>query len=132
MQIAISEEVSKNNASNKTIDQCIRQLDGYFKGKRKTFSLPLLLIGTEFQKKVWNMLSKIPYGEIISYKSLAQSIGHSKAYRAVGTANAKNNFPIIIPCHRVISANGRLGGYALGLDVKIKLLGLEKVPLTTT
>ncbi len=86
--------------------------------------------GTPFEKQVWVELSKIPFGKVISYKDLAQKVGKPKAFRAVGNANSKNKFPIILPCHRVIASNGTLGGYALGLDRKEKLLVHEKVPLT--
>jgi len=103
------------------------QLDEYFKGERKTFDLPLHLEGTEFQKKVWKALLEIPYGEIRSYKDVAERIGCPKGYRAVGNANNKNNIIIVIPCHRVIGANGKLVGYACGLDIKEKLLGIEKI-----
>jgi methylated-DNA-[protein]-cysteine S-methyltransferase len=101
------------------------QLTEYFNRKRKTFELPLEIIGTEFQKKVWDELIKIPYGETISYKELSLRIGNVKSIRAVGKANGSNPLPIVIPCHRVIGANGKLVGYGGGLDVKEKLLRLE-------
>ncbi len=102
-----------------------KELEEYFEGKRKKFNLPLKQEGTEFQKKVWNALEKIPYGEIRTYKEIANMVGNEKASRAVGMANNKNNIPIIIPCHRVIGSNGKLVGYALGLDMKRYLLDLE-------
>lgn len=108
------------------IKEAIRQLDQYLEGKRKSFDLPLEMDGTEFQKKVWQALREIPYGETISYKELAQRVGSPKGYRAVGGANNKNPIPIIVPCHRVIGANGTLVGFALGLATKEKLLELEK------
>jgi len=102
------------------------QLQEYFMGKRKEFDLPLSLYGTEFQIKDWNALKEIPYGETRTYGQIAQQIGNPKACRAVGLANNRNPVSIIIPCHRVIGANGRLVGYGGGLDVKEKLLALEK------
>ena len=102
------------------------QLDEYFQGKRTTFSLPFKLIGTPFQLTVWKELQNIPYGKTTSYKEIAQKINKPKAYRAVGMANNKNPLPIIIPCHRVIGSNGKLIGYAGGLNLKNYLLELEK------
>ncbi len=101
------------------------ELEEYFEGKRKEFDLPLEQEGTEFQKRVWNALEKIPYGETRTYKEVAKMVGNEKASRAVGMANNKNNIPIIVPCHRVIGSNGKLVGYALGLDMKKYLLNLE-------
>jgi methylated-DNA-[protein]-cysteine S-methyltransferase len=114
----------------KAIQSCLKQLDEYFKGKRKKFNLPLKMEGTPFQIRVWKELSKIPFGKVISYKELAQKVGKPKAFRAVGNANGKNKFPIILPCHRVIASDGTLGGYGLGLPRKKKLLDHEEVPLT--
>lgn len=107
--------------------EAAKQLDEYFKGKRKKFDLPLNLKGTEFQKKVWEVLKQIPYAQTRSYKEIAMMIGNKNASRAVGMANNKNPCPIIVPCHRVIGSNGSLVGYALGLDIKKKLLDLEKL-----
>lgn len=112
------------------LKQAIRELSEYFDGKRNSFNLPLELQGTEFQKKVWNALMEIPFGETRSYKEIAKAIGNEKASRAVGMANNKNPIMIIVPCHRVIGANGKLVGYAGGIDVKAKLLNLEKDTLT--
>jgi methylated-DNA-[protein]-cysteine S-methyltransferase len=103
-----------------------RQLTEYLEGKRSTFELPLSPEGTEFQKKVWNVLRTIPYGETFSYKQVAVAVGNPKASRAVGMANNKNPLAIFIPCHRVIGANGKLVGYAGGLPLKEKLLEIEK------
>lgn len=102
------------------------QLDEYFQGKRTIFSLPFKLTGTPFQLAVWKELQNIPYGQTTSYKEIAQKINKPKAYRAVGMANNKNPLPIIIPCHRVIGSNGKLIGYAGGLNLKNYLLELEK------
>lgn len=103
-----------------------RELDEYFEGKRKTFDIPLRTHGTAFQEKVWAALRAIPYGEVRSYKEVAEAIGHPKAYRAVGMANNANPLFIIIPCHRVIGADGSLTGYGGGLPMKKALLSLEK------
>lgn len=101
------------------------QLCEYFDGKRKVFDIPLNFKGTDFQKKVWQALTTIPYGKTWSYKELAVAIGNEKACRAVGMANNKNPIAIIVPCHRVVGSNGKLVGYAAGLDVKQILLNIE-------
>jgi len=111
---------------NALIKQCFQQIDEYLKGKRKVFDIPLYIEGTEFQKKVWHELLNIPYGKTRSYQDIAIAINNIKALRAVGHANNKNKLPIIIPCHRVIGKNGKLVGYAGGLEIKEKLLELEK------
>ena len=103
-----------------------QQLQEYLTGKRKIFDLPLAPGGTEFQQKVWNSLQEITYGKTNSYKDIAKNIGNIKACRAVGMANNKNPILIFIPCHRVIGSNGKLVGYAGGLNVKEKLLEIEK------
>ncbi len=110
----------------KQTQKVISELDEYFEGTRKVFTFPVKLEGTAFQKQVWQALRQIPYGETRSYKEIAEEIGHERAYRAVGSANRVNQFPIVIPCHRVIGANGKLSGYAGGLQIKVKLLQLEK------
>lgn len=102
------------------------ELGEYFAGKRKEFTVPLHAEGTPFQKKVWAELSKIGFGVTKSYAELARAAGNEKATRAVGTANGRNPLSIIVPCHRVIAADGSLGGYSGGLDKKIRLLELEK------
>lgn len=102
------------------------QLQEYLAGKRKSFSLAIAPVGTIFQHKVWKALLEIPYGETRSYGEIAKNIGHPQAARAVGMANNKNPLPILIPCHRVIGAKGKLVGYASGLALKEQLLGLEK------
>jgi methylated-DNA-[protein]-cysteine S-methyltransferase len=102
-----------------------RQLNRYFAGKQKEFSIPIAAAGTKFQQRVWKSLCSIPYGETRSYKEIAVLAGSPKAFRAVGMANNRNPVPIFIPCHRVIGANGKLIGYRGGLDVKEKLLNLE-------
>ncbi|MDO4332944.1 MAG: methylated-DNA--[protein]-cysteine S-methyltransferase [Eubacteriales bacterium] len=102
-----------------------KQLQEYFAGQRKCFDLPLAPAGTEFQKKVWEALMTIPYGEVRTYGQIAAQIGNPKASRAVGMANYNNPIGIIIPCHRVIGADGKLTGYAGGMEKKEQLLHLE-------
>ena len=109
-----------------TIKEAHQQLTEYLKGERKTFDLPLNLKGTDFQKQVWMALCDIPYGETRSYKQIAESIGNPKAVRAVGMANNRNPLLIVVPCHRVIGANGKLVGYGAGIEKKEFLLRLEK------
>lgn len=106
-----------------------QELDEYFAGGRKTFDLPLLFVGTEFQEKVWNTLLEVPYGETRSYGWMAEMIGNPKAVRAVGTANGSNSISIFAPCHRIIGSNGSLTGYGGGLPAKRFLLELEGVKL---
>lgn len=108
------------------ICEAYKQLDEYLNGERKEFNLPLKVEGTKFQMSVWDALTRIPYGETRSYKDIAVAINNEKASRAVGNANNKNSIPIFIPCHRVIGANGKLVGYGCGLDIKEKLLEIEK------
>ncbi|MGL4760627.1 MAG: methylated-DNA--[protein]-cysteine S-methyltransferase [Sarcina sp.] len=121
----VDEKLKQNK--NKIIDETIRQLEEYFNGERKVFDMPLEFSGTEFQKKVWKSLLKIPYGETKSYKDIAKMIENEKAVRAVGGANNKNKISIVVPCHRVIGASGKLVGYAGGLERKEKLLKLEGI-----
>jgi len=115
------------HAETPLIKKAAKQIEEYFNGKRKVFDLPYVLHGTDFQVKVWEALVKIPYGETRSYAEIAAITGNPKACRAVGMANNRNPIPIIIPCHRVIGSNGSLTGFAGGLDLKQKLLDLEKV-----
>jgi len=103
----------------------LRELDEYFAGERREFSMPLDLRGTDFQLACWRALLAIPYGETRSYREIAQAIGHAHAYRAVGMANNRNPIAIVVPCHRVIASSGSLCGYGGGLDLKRKLLDLE-------
>lgn len=130
ISLDITTKSTNRTKTSKPMLLCLKQLDEYFKGKRKQFNLPLKMEGTPFQKKVWTELSKIPFGKVVSYKDLAKKVGKPKAFRAVGNANGKNKFPIILPCHRVIASNGSMGGFALGLASKEKLLVHEKAPLT--
>lgn len=105
--------------------QAAKELAEYFAGEREQFEVPLDLQGTAFQQQVWQALLEIPYGETVAYKDIAKRIRNRKAMRAVGSANGKNPVCIIVPCHRVIAADGTLGGYAGGLEMKKKLLRLE-------
>ena len=114
------------DAPNALTEVVCRQLDEYFAGTRTTFDFPLRLQGTAFQEKVWAALRDIPYGETRSYQQIAQAIGQPKACRAVGMANHRNPIYIVVPCHRVVGANGALTGYGGGLDMKKALLALEK------
>ncbi len=111
--------------NNIILNMAKQQINEYFLRKRKIFDLPIKFNGTEFQKSVWNSLLNIPYGKTKSYKDVAKDIGNIKACRAVGMANNKNPIMIIVPCHRVIGTNGKLVGYACGLNIKKKLLELE-------
>ncbi len=119
------EKVNDLGTKTELTDKAFKQLLEYFDGKRKLFDIPYKLIGTDFQKKVWSALCDIPYGEVRSYKDIATSVGNEKASRAIGMANNKNPITVIVPCHRVIGANGKLVGYAGGLDMKEYLLKLE-------
>lgn len=110
---------------NKVLRETRKQLDEYFSMKRSSFDIPILMLGTAFQKSVWEALVKIPYGETASYLELSKTIGNAKAVRAVANANGANAIAIIIPCHRIIGSDGSLTGYAGGLPLKKKLLDLE-------
>jgi O-6-methylguanine DNA methyltransferase len=106
----------------------VDQILEYLAGERTDFDLPLDLRGTDFQLKVWNALQQIPFGERRSYREIAQSIGRPKAVRAVGSANGSNPISLIVPCHRVINSDGKLGGYGGGLPLKARLLAMESRP----
>jgi methylated-DNA-[protein]-cysteine S-methyltransferase len=106
--------------------QAERQLGEYFTGKRKNFSIPLDMRGTQFQKSVWDALLAIPFGETRTYGQLAEQLGNPQAMRAVGAANGRNPISIIVPCHRVIGSSGKLTGFAGGLEAKERLLNMEQ------
>jgi methylated-DNA-[protein]-cysteine S-methyltransferase len=114
------------SSPNPVLREAIRQLEEYFAGQRRCFHLPLQQEGTPFRQKVWAELQKIPYGRRISYKELAKRTGNIRAWRAVGSANGKNRLFIVIPCHRVVLADGKLGGFACGRQVKRFLLEMEE------
>lgn len=117
--------LSEKQASHPVLKLAERELTEYFSGKRKNFEIPLDLNGTDFQKEVWQALKTIPYGGTVSYKDIACHVGRPKAVRAVGTAIGKNPISIILPCHRVIGADGSLSAFAGGLPIKKILLRLE-------
>ena len=108
------------------LEKTRRQLDEYFKGRRREFDIPLLMVGTDFQKRVWNVLMKVPYGDTSTYLQVAKDVSSERAVRAVGNANAANPISIVIPCHRIIGSGGELVGYGGGLSVKRRLLELER------
>ena len=116
-------------AGSLIIEKCKEQLQEYFRGERRDFDIPVLLVGSEFQKRVWESLMEIPYGKTLSYISLSRKLGDEKAIRAVARANGENAFSIIVPCHRILGSDGSLTGYAGGLRVKKKLLQLEGASL---
>lgn len=116
----------RNHRETDLLKQARRQLSEYFNGTRKEFTLPLSMKGTPFQVQVWNALLEIPYGETRSYKEIAQAVQSPNACRAVGMANHNNPIGIVVPCHRVIGSDGSMTGYAGGLDIKKKLLELER------
>ncbi|MCE7519158.1 methylated-DNA--[protein]-cysteine S-methyltransferase [Vreelandella titanicae] len=111
---------------DETIEVTRTQLEEYFRGERTLFDIPLLMVGSEFQRKIWDALMKIEYGKTSSYSDLAKSVGEKNAVRAVANANGANSMAIIIPCHRIIGSNGALVGYGGGLPLKRRLLEIEK------
>jgi methylated-DNA-[protein]-cysteine S-methyltransferase len=116
---------SKTSSGNAVIEDCKKQLDEYFKGERKEFSLPYQLLGTDFQKNIWNKLKNIEYGKTMSYSELAEKLRSPKGARAIGNTNGKNCLLLILPCHRVVGQDGSLTGYAGGLWRKKWLLDHE-------
>lgn len=125
VKISTYGSVTENYTESYLIKETFKQLSEYFLKKRRGFDLPIKIEGTEFQKRVWQELLKIPYGETRSYGELAQLIGSPKAARAVGGANNKNKILIVVPCHRVVGAKGDLVGFAAGIEMKKYLLELE-------
>lgn len=115
----------KKSSRSELLTETKKQLREYFKGQRKDFELPLVIYGTEFQKKAWKQLQKIPYGKTRSYQEQAKRLGDAKKCRAVGTANGRNPISIIVPCHRVIAKSGSLSGFGGGVEKKEFLLNLE-------
>ncbi len=132
MRAAVDSRIKKGlNAEfiendDELLEDTKKQLDEYLGGSRKEFSLPLLMVGTDFQQRVWNALMKVPYGTTSTYLHLAKTINNEKAVRAVASANGANSIGIVIPCHRIIGSNGELVGYGGGLPVKKRLLKLEE------
>jgi methylated-DNA-[protein]-cysteine S-methyltransferase len=124
-KLAAARQNPERTESDSVLSKTRRQLDDYFGGHLREFTMALDLQGTDFQLRCWNALLKIPYGETRSYAYQAQAVGSPRGFRAVGMANHDNPIPIIVPCHRVITSDHKLGGYGGGLDVKEKLLSLE-------
>lgn len=128
-RVPLVKSLKSESPEVKILSESVRQMNEYLDGKRKSFDLPMDIEGTEFQKRVWKELSRIPFGKTCSYSDVAKKIKNEKAVRAVGSANGKNPLCIIVPCHRVIAADGTLGGYSGGLKFKSKLLELERQKL---
>ncbi|CEP48474.1 methylated-DNA-protein-cystein methyltransferase [[Clostridium] sordellii] len=126
ISILYVDEKRKNTEQPEILKETIKQIQEYFNGTRKKFNIKFKLKGTEFQEKVWNALTDIPYGDTVSYKYIATKIGNEKAVRAVGNTNCRNIINIVVPCHRVIGANKSLTGYGGGLDKKSWLLKHEE------
>lgn len=130
MSIEFLKQKPNKKAESKNLPAIMKktktQLEEFFAGKRKIFDLKLQMEGTDFQKKVWNALRKVPYGKTLSYKDIAEKVGSHKAYRAVGLANNKNPISLVVPCHRIVGSNGKMVGYAAGVAKKAWLLDFEK------
>ncbi len=126
---SIKQGLNAKFAENNTeiIEKTLAELDEYFHGNRKEFDVPLIMVGTDFQKRVWEALLRVPFGTTSTYLQLAKNIKNEKAVRAVASANGANSMSIIIPCHRIIGSNGKLVGYAGGLPIKKQLLKLEQI-----
>lgn len=129
IEIEFVKDEKNIDSKNKVLKLAKKELEEYFCGKRKNFTFPFKVNGSEFALKVYMALIEIPYGETCSYKDIARKIGNENSQRAVGGANNRNKLPIVIPCHRVIGSNGKLVGYAEGLEIKQKLLELERKSL---
>ncbi len=128
--VDFTDEVDDVTYTSHEIQNCVFQLDEYFVGKRRNFSINYVFDkGTDFQKRVWNEMMKIPFGKVVSYEDIAVSIGHAKAFRAVGSAVGKNPMAIIIPCHRVVRSDGKAGNYSSGQWRKLWLLNHEGIKI---
>ncbi len=123
----LTKDLDQKIPAHKILREAAQQIKDYIAGRRTQFDLPLDITGTPFQQKVWNELRRIPFGQTISYAELAKRIKNPKASRAVGSANGKNSICVVIPCHRVIAADGSLGGFSAGLEVKRRLLAIENI-----
>jgi methylated-DNA-[protein]-cysteine S-methyltransferase len=129
-EVSFQEEIGADQKEGSLyLEKTLRQLEEYFAGIRRSFDVPLSLKGTEFQKKVWHALMNVPYGKTACYQEVAAMIGNEKASRAIGNANHHNPVVIIVPCHRVIRADGSIGGYGGGVERKKYLLNLEGIKL---
>ncbi len=126
-QVSYVNALGKSTVQERILNKAVKQLGEYFAGRRKRFELVLDLAGTPFQQQVWRQLLKIPFGKTVAYNGIAKKIKRPKAVRAVGSANGKNPLCIIIPCHRVIAADGSIGGYSGGIGIKKRLLELEGI-----
>lgn len=124
MATILGADVAERNEA--LLEETKRQIDEYLAGKRRAFEVPLLTVGTDFQKSVWNALLKVPYGATSTYRQIAEAIGNGRAVRAVGNACGANPIAIIVPCHRIIGSDGSLVGYYGGLSLKRRLLNLER------
>jgi methylated-DNA-[protein]-cysteine S-methyltransferase len=124
--VPLLKDLEAKDSVSKILAETQKQIVQYLEGKRSVFELPLVLEGTEFQKKVWKALLKIPYGKTATYGDIARKIGAERAVRAVGLANRLNRYGIVVPCHRVVSASGGLVGYTAGVEVKSRLLEIEQ------
>lgn len=129
LRVSAIEQRKQGNTENENIwsKKGKQQMQEYLLGTRRNFELPLKMEGTEFQKKVWEALLTIPYGTCVSYKDICHRIGREKAFQAVGTAVGRNPFFVVVPCHRVISSDGTIGGYAYGLTMKRRLFEIEGI-----
>jgi len=136
MRRAVDGRISKKldaefvEQSDEVLEQTMKQVDEYLNGNRKEFDMPLLMLGTDFQRRVWKALTRVPYGATSTYGQIAEAIDSPRAVRAVGNANAVNPISIIVPCHRIIGGDGGLVGYGGGLSIKRRLLELERSNLT--
>lgn len=127
--VTFDDDSGEDESRSSLTDAACQQLHDYFEGRLQTFTLPLVATGTAFQQQVWQALAMLPYGQTVSYSAIARQLGNPNAVRAVGMANSKNPIAIIVPCHRVIGANGALTGYAGGLSRKAYLLKHEGVDI---
>lgn len=129
ISICFVDEIEKTSASpSPVLQKALKQIEEYFNGKRSEFDFPYRWVGTDFQVKIWKLVSRIPYGTSLAYVKVAQAYGDAKMVRAVGAALAKNPLIILIPCHRVMGSDGSLVGYSAGIDKKRQLLELEGFP----
>ena len=129
ISISFVDEIKKTSASpSPVLQKALKQIEEYFNGKRSEFDFPYRWVGTDFQVKIWNLVSRIPYGTSLAYVKVAQAYGDAKMVRAVAAALAKNPLIILIPCHRVMGSDGSLVGYSAGIDKKRQLLELEGFP----
>jgi len=132
MRRAVDDRIKKGldaefiEQDDEILEKTRKQVDEYLDGNRKEFDIPLLMVGTDFQRRVWKALMKVPYGVTSTYRQIAEDTGSPKAVRAVGNANSANPISVIVPCHRIIGSDGELVGYGGGLSVKKRLLKLEQ------